>query len=44
MVASDGIVRFKGRIYVPETADLREQLLREAYQTLNSVHLGTTKM
>ena len=43
-VSSDGTIRFKGRIYVPEAADLREQLLIEAHETPYSVHPGTTKM
>ena len=43
-VTSDGTIRFKGRVYVPETADLREQLLTEAHETPYSVHPGTTKM
>ena len=43
-IASDGIVRFKGRIYVLEMVDLIEQLLREAHNTLYSIHQGTTKM
>ena len=43
-VISDGTVRFKGRVYVPEIATLREQLLIEAHETPYSVHLGTTKM
>ena len=43
-VSSDGTIRFKGRIYVPEAADLREQLLTEAHETPYSVHPSTTKM
>ena len=43
-VTSDGTIRFKGRIYVPEAADFREQLLIEAHETPYSVHPGTTKM
>ena len=44
MVISDGTIRFKGRIFVPEATDLRERLLIEAHETPYSVHLGTTKM
>ena len=44
MWTSDGKIRFKGRLYVPEAADLREQLLIEAHETPYSVHPGTTKM
>ena len=43
-VTPDGTIRFKRRIYVPEAADLREQLLTEAHETPYSVHPGTTKM
>ena len=35
---------FKGRVYVPEMADLKEELLIEAHETPYSVHPGTTKM
>ena len=42
-VTSDGTIRFRGRIYVPETINLREWLLIEAHETLYFVHLGTTK-
>ena len=44
MIVLDGTMRCKGRIYVLETANLREQLLRKAHETLYSVHLGTIKM
>ena len=37
-------MRFKKRIYVPEIADLREQLLREAHKTTYSVQPGITRM
>ena len=43
-IALDGTVRFKGRIYVPEMVDLRDQLFKEAHKTPYSVHPGTTKM
>ena len=33
-VASNGIVKFKGRIYMPETTELRIQLLKKAHETL----------
>ena len=44
MVRSNGVVRFKGRIYVLETANLREQLLIEAHETPYFARPGTTKM
>ena len=43
-VSPDGTLKYKGRICVPETADLRGQLLKEAHETPYSVHPGTTKM
>ena len=33
IVTSDGIVRFKGRVYVLETVKLRKKLLIEAHKT-----------
>ena len=43
-VTSDGTVSFKGRVYVPEAIDSREQLLIKAHKTPYSVHPGTTMM
>ena len=43
-VTSDGTIRFKGRIYVLEAADLREQLLIETHETPYSLHPSTIKM
>ena len=43
-ITSDGTIRFKGRIYVPEAVNLREKLLIEAHETPYFVHLGTIKM
>ena len=44
IITSNGTAKFKGRIYVPETAELRIQLLKEYHETPYSVHLGTTKI
>ena len=43
-VASNGTVRFKGRIYVLDSVELRVQLLKEAHETPYSVHLSTIKI
>ena len=43
-VASNGTVRFKGRIYVPKTVDLRMQLPKEAHEVSYSMYPSTTKM
>ena len=40
----DGILRFRGRIYVPNLKDLRQRILNEAHRTRYTVHPGATKM
>ena len=40
----DGILRFRGRIYVPNLKDLRQRILNEAHRTRYIVHPGATKM
>ena len=44
IVVSNGTVRYKGKIYVPEMADLKKRLLRKAHETPYFVHPGTKKM
>ena len=44
MVILDGTVKLKGRVYVPEMSNLREQSLIEAHETPYSVHPITTKL
>ncbi|XP_062100208.1 uncharacterized protein LOC133806088 [Humulus lupulus] len=39
-----GLFRFKGRICVPDSDELRKEILAEAHTTPYSVHPGTTKM
>ena len=43
-VSTDGILQFKGRLCIPNDAQLKEQLLFEAHTTPYSVHPGATKM
>ena len=43
-VSTDGILQFKGRLCIPNDAQLKEQLLSEAHTTPYSVHPGVTKM
>ena len=43
-VASNGTIRFKGRIYVSEMTELREQLLKEIHETPYFIRSGTIKM
>ncbi|XP_062104952.1 uncharacterized protein LOC133816513 [Humulus lupulus] len=38
------LIRFKGRICVPNSDELRKEILEEAHTTPYSVHPGTTKM
>ncbi|KZV40786.1 DNA/RNA polymerase superfamily protein [Dorcoceras hygrometricum] len=42
--SEDGIVRYLGRIWVPQVNDLRAKLLKEAHTAPYSVHPGSTKM
>ncbi|KAL5544124.1 hypothetical protein UlMin_007908 [Ulmus minor] len=43
-VTTDGILHYKGRLCIPNDAELKEQLLSEAHATPYSVHPGATKM
>ncbi|XP_075480500.1 uncharacterized protein LOC142521157 [Primulina tabacum] len=43
-VASDGSLRFNGRLVVPNLIDLKEAILREAHCSRHSIHLGIRKM
>ena len=43
-VHTDGSLRYRGRVVVPHSTDLREEILRESHCSLFSVHLGGTKM
>jgi len=40
----DGILRFRGRIYVPNQKSLRQKILNEAHMTRYTIHPGATKM
>eukprot|EP00253_Pinus_taeda_P029424 PITA_29424 len=41
---SDGILRFHGRMYIPDDKDLRDTILREAHNTVYCAHPGVGKM
>ena len=41
---SDGVLRIRGRIYVPRTGDLIRLILEEAHCTRYSIHPGAAKM
>ena len=40
----NGILRFRGRVYVPNLRDLRQKILDEAHKAKYIVHPGATKM
>ena len=40
----DSSLRYRGRVVVPQLADLRQEILREFHFSLFVVHLGGTKM
>ena len=41
---TDGSLRYKGWVIVPQLVDLREEILREFHYSRFAVHLGGTKM
>ena len=41
---SDGLLRFRGRIYVPPSDELRMLILSEAHRAVYMAHPGVTKM
>jgi hypothetical protein len=41
---SDGLLRFRGRIYVPENDELRMLILSEAHRAVYMAHPRVTKM
>ncbi|XP_073026627.1 uncharacterized protein [Primulina eburnea] len=43
-VASDGSLRFNGRLLVPNLIDLKEAILKEAHCSRHSIHPGIRKM
>ncbi|WMV08764.1 hypothetical protein MTR67_002149 [Solanum verrucosum] len=40
----DGVLRYQGRLFVPNVDDLREQIFAEACSSQYSIHPGATKM
>jgi len=40
----DGVLRYQGRLCVPDVDGLREQILEEAHSSRYSIHPGATKM
>ena len=43
-IHTDGSLRYKGRVMVPQLVELREEILREFHYSRFSVHPGGTKM
>ena len=44
VIHTEGSLRYRGRVAVPQLTDLREEILREFYFSRFAVHLGSTKM
>ena len=44
IVHTDGSLRYRGRVVVPQLTDLREEILKEFHCSRFSKHLGGTKM
>ena len=40
----DVLLRYRGRMYIPEDGDIRSIILKEAHRSLYYVHLGVKKM
>ena len=43
-VPEDGILKFRGRLCATGNAELKEEILLEAYRSNCSIHLGSTNM
>ena len=43
-IHTDGSLRYKGRVVVPQLIELREEILREFHYSRFAVHPGGTKM
>ena len=43
-VSTDGVIRFQGRLCVPDNGSIKEEILTKPHNTPCSVHPGTTKM
>jgi hypothetical protein len=41
---ADGLLRYRGRMYIPESGDIRSIILKEAHRALYCAHLGVKKM
>ncbi|KAL8116429.1 hypothetical protein AgCh_022794 [Apium graveolens] len=41
---NEGILRFASRIWIPNVAELKEEIMRDAHNSKYSIHPGSTKM
>ena len=41
---ADGLLRYQGRMYIPEEGDIRETILKEAHRAVYCAHPGVKKM
>ena len=41
---TDGLLRYQGRMYIPENGDIRSIILKEAHRSLYCAHPGVKKM
>ena len=44
LLRGDGVLRYQGRLYVPDVYGLRDRILEEAHGSHYSIHLGSMKM
>ena len=42
--SEDGILKFRRRLYVPDNAELKEEILSKAHRSSYSIHSESTKM
>ena len=40
----DGVLRYQGRLCIPDVGELRKHILAEAHNCIYSIHPGATKM
>ncbi|MCI66453.1 hypothetical protein A2U01_0087711, partial [Trifolium medium] len=43
-VDENEVIRYRGRVYVPDVPELRKMILEEGHQSGLSIHPGVTKM
>ncbi|MCI77174.1 hypothetical protein A2U01_0098444, partial [Trifolium medium] len=43
-VVEDGVVRYRGRVCVPDVPELKKMILEEGHRSGLSIHPGVTKM